>query len=472
MYKISICLLIKDENKYLNEWVSHHINLGVQHFYIYDNNSNVPVFTTVANIFDLSMFTFVEWSDNYKNMQVEAYNHCIKNFGHESEWIAFIDTDEFIKCESLCIMDKYKEYDAVQMNWILYNANGLLKYDSRPVQERFLQTFTTDKLGMQYKSIVQPLKVKGMNVHSALTDNVITASDIVLNHYYTRSLEEWEEKITRGTCAPFCSRKYDEFFEFNADLITYKDDNFILKVQKYQNSLKILDVKIMAHPSRKDCVDQILNQLEMDESIVSYDDRDNGGDAIYVAEKAWKQPIQNRITHRLVLQDDVLLCNDFLKVASKIINDIPDVCISLYNGIQNDVRLDKTNPYTKVNELCGCGIILPVKHIEDCWNWINSQPESNYCRRDDEMIRRYCIVHGIEIYSTLPLTIQHLGDTEYKSLLNVEYGYDRTSNLYKNDCSEILRYNPMFNMQNIAKKTNSFQTAVMQKRVQRLIKRR
>ncbi len=457
MYKISICLLIKDENKYINEWVSHHLNLGVEHFYIYDNASKIPVSETVANSFDLSLFTFVDWSGMYESIQVEAYNHCIQNFGYESEWIAFIDTDEFIQCESLRVLDKYKEYDFVKINWTLYNADGLLNYEPRPVQERFTKTFITDKIGIQYKSIVRPSRIHSMDVHAPSFGSSITANDIVLNHYYTRSLEEWEEKIIRGTCAPYCSRKYDEFFEFNPDLIEYKDENFVLKAQQYQNPFKTFDVKIMAHPSRRDNVLKTLNQLEMDESIVSYDDRENGGDSIYVAEKAWRQPIENYATHRLVLQDDIALCDDFLKVISKVINDMPDVCISLYNGIPMDLRTDKTNPYIKVFELCGCGIILPIKYVEDCWNWINSQTEDNYCRSDDEMIRRYCVEHNIKIYSTIPVTIQHLGDTEYESLLDVEYPHIRTSSLYRNDCSEILKYKPTSIMLDVTRKENSFQ---------------
>lgn len=472
MYKLSICLLIKDENKYIEEWINHHIKLGVEHFYIYDNASKIPIKDTVLNIFESNLFTFIDWLDKYESMQIEAYNHCVQNFGNESEWIAFIDTDEFIQCDSVNVLDKYKSYDFVRINWVMFNANGQLKYSPSPVQERFTETFETAKLGVKFKSIVQPLRIKNMDVHYAIADSSTTANDIKLNHYYTRSLEEWEDKIIRGSCAPFCQRRYDEFFEFNPDLIEYKNDDFILEMQQYQKTLQLFDVKIMAHPSRKDSVLKILDQLSMDESVVSYDDRENGGDAIYVSEKAWRQPVSDKITHRIVLQDDVLLCNDFLKVASKIINDMPDVCISLYNGIPIDLRKDKTNPYTKVNELCGCGIILPIKYIDDCWNWINSQPELNYCRRDDEMIRRYCVEHGIEIYSTIPVTIQHLGDTEYKSLLNVEYPHIRISSLYRDDCSEILRYNPIFNMKNIAKKPNSFQAAVMQKRIQRLMKRR
>lgn len=41
---------------------------------------------------------------------------------------------------------------------------------------------------------------------------------IVIDHYFTRSHEEWLEKAERGSCDPRCQRKYDEFYYFNPDM--------------------------------------------------------------------------------------------------------------------------------------------------------------------------------------------------------------------------------------------------------------
>lgn len=38
-FNYSICLIIRDENEYLKEWLEWHINQGVEHFYIYDHDS-------------------------------------------------------------------------------------------------------------------------------------------------------------------------------------------------------------------------------------------------------------------------------------------------------------------------------------------------------------------------------------------------------------------------------------------------
>ena len=41
--KVAICLIIKDENEYLEEWLQHHKNIGFNYFIIYDNQSKISV---------------------------------------------------------------------------------------------------------------------------------------------------------------------------------------------------------------------------------------------------------------------------------------------------------------------------------------------------------------------------------------------------------------------------------------------
>lgn len=427
---ISICLLTKDENKYLKEWIQHHVSIGVDHFYVYDNNSSQSARDIVLREFDEARFTFVPWLIYHKHMQVEAYNDCLQRFGVDNEWIAFIDTDEFIDCKNIHdAMEQYKQYDYIRIPWMMYNANGQLNYVNRPVRERFTQTVEIDLSTDYYKSIVQPSKVDGMVVHDAIsdTDNYILVNDIKLDHYYTRSLEEWVEKISRGSCSPLSSRRYNEFFIYNPDLIEYKD-KYANVEQKYNDCIKTADVKIMAHPSRRENVLKILKQLNMDESIVVYDDREGGGDALYTARKAWLAPLPPEKTHRLVLQDDVLLCDNFLSIVYDIINTLRDSVISLFNLVPADLVKNKECCYKKYETLSGCAIIMPVIYIKDCWRWIDANCSEN--KHDDLLISEYCKKHLINMFTTIPAIVQHLGDTEYNSLLPAKYNSLRISTTY------------------------------------------
>ena len=416
----AICLLIKDENKYLKEWIDWHLSIGINHFYIYDNASTIPVIETINSLYDdTSLFTVVDWSGKYTHMQVEAYNHCLENYGSENEWIAFIDTDEFIhtpnNVDLNILLDSYKQYAYITIPWVLFNASGHLHYEDAPVQSRFTQTFDSENLFFKYKSIVQPNCIQSMSVHFAekYTGETIEVTDIILNHYYTRSLEEWNEKILRGTCSPLSSRKYQEFFKFNPDLAEYKTAPEIAW-QQYQKTNYTFDVRIMAHPSRRSHVLKMLEWLGMDEDIVMYDDRPIGGDAIYNAERTWKSKFTKPVTHRLVLQDDVLLCDDFLAHVSEIINCVPDKLVYLFNMLED--KHNKLGPYFFANSYSGCGIIMPVEHIEPCWKYINSCED--YINKDDVMISRYFHYKQIQSITTIPPLIQHLGDTKLNSLID------------------------------------------------------
>lgn len=58
-----------------------------------------------------------------------------------------------------------------------------------------------------------------------------------VDHYYTKSYEEWKAKIGMGTCDPIFNRKYADFFLYNPDMEYCRED--ITAEQKYEVSEKI-----------------------------------------------------------------------------------------------------------------------------------------------------------------------------------------------------------------------------------------
>ena len=49
-YKVSICAIFKNEGKYLREWIEFHRIIGIEHFYLYNNNSD-DNYETVATVY-------------------------------------------------------------------------------------------------------------------------------------------------------------------------------------------------------------------------------------------------------------------------------------------------------------------------------------------------------------------------------------------------------------------------------------
>ena len=58
-------------------------------------------------------------------------------------------------------------------------------------------------------------------------------TSIYLEHYYTKSFEEFKQKIQKGTCDPKWSRQLYEFFRYNPDMKHLKETEEDI-VQLYQ----------------------------------------------------------------------------------------------------------------------------------------------------------------------------------------------------------------------------------------------
>lgn len=244
-YYCSLCLIIRDENEYLKEWLEWHINQGIEHFYIYDHGSKEPVTEFIKNLDNTiqEKITIINWSGEHNDAQPDAYNDCLNHYREESRWIGFIDADEQIEIktgESLPeFLKKYEKYAGIFAIWVTYGANGQIKKTPGLLRQRFTQISHSDQWAESAgKVIVQPMYMKEMVIHNGKAmlgfhivnegrkklDNYSlraenpTRDTICINHYYTKSYEEWMNKLRRGSGHAKYLRKYEEFFRVNPDM--------------------------------------------------------------------------------------------------------------------------------------------------------------------------------------------------------------------------------------------------------------
>lgn len=258
-YYCSICLITRDENQYLREWLDWHIGQGVEHFYIYDHNSKQSVREFVGALGGeyAEKITFMQWCGKHGNAQRDAYNDCMQRFRGESRWIGFIDTDEQVRVKTgeglPAFLKRYEKYAGVYMIWLTYDANNQVKKEKGALRERFTRLTAEKSLGCGMgKIFAQGMLLQEMHTHSgipedgfsivgedqtALQENSIwktnpTTDLICVDHYYTKSYEEWLEKLCRGSVDADYLRKYDEFFFCNPDM-EYCRENIDL-AQQYE----------------------------------------------------------------------------------------------------------------------------------------------------------------------------------------------------------------------------------------------
>lgn len=126
-YNVSICLIFKDEAKYLQEWIEYHKIIGVDHFYLYNNFSEDDYMDILNPYIDAGDVTLIDWP--YKFAQIRAYEDAYKKFKDETQWLGYIDTDEFINLRAdnsiKDMLNRFRKYPSVFFHWRMFGTSGL-----------------------------------------------------------------------------------------------------------------------------------------------------------------------------------------------------------------------------------------------------------------------------------------------------------------------------------------------------------
>lgn len=228
-HHISLCIMFKDEAPYLREWIEYHLMVGVDHFYMYDNNSSDGYKSVIESYLDEGLITLIPWPEEHA--QVKGYEDCIRRFQGESDWIGFIDVDEFlvpVAEESLVtFLDRFSNRPAVLVYWRLFGSGGLIERDTkRLVTEDFVvaseKLYTKGKcfFNSNYDYLFDSPRNKSMfhNLWTVSKGKAIPPVDVFgrttyidwfpnrkarqipiqINHYTLKSFLEHKEKDKKG----------------------------------------------------------------------------------------------------------------------------------------------------------------------------------------------------------------------------------------------------------------------------------
>jgi hypothetical protein len=250
MYYLSLCCIIKDE-RYLEEFILYNRLLGVEHFYIYDNNSAEPIKNRLNSFFYKQICTIIDFPGSI--VQLAAYTHCINTYKNETDWLIVCDGDEYIlPLQHQSLRDFLNEYDdmmAVGINWVFYGTSfheykqdGLLidKYRYRNNnQDQHIKTICKPRFTISFNephsvNVIDPSKYVDpyKRVIAGPFNHNYTIDKIRINHYCGRSIEENIIKYHRGyPDGNQTSQPPDNINAINNDMI----DNLI--VEKYMTPL-------------------------------------------------------------------------------------------------------------------------------------------------------------------------------------------------------------------------------------------
>ncbi|MBD5405699.1 glycosyltransferase family 92 protein [bacterium] len=252
---LTLTAICKNEAPYLPEWIEYHKMLGVEKFYIYDNESTDNTKEVLKSYIADGTVEYTYWEG--KAQQGITYDDSVAKHKYETKWMAFIDIDEFIvplsKETIPDIINNINPKTGLSIHWLIYGDNGHKTKTDGLVIERFTKHSTKNFYRNRWiKSIVNPRLVFKMRAHNgefignnlAVDENGkklsghskhISHNKIRINHYWGKSYEEFQIKKSRPSAACGLSNTHNdkEFEYYNRNDIEDKTT-----MQKYIKPIK------------------------------------------------------------------------------------------------------------------------------------------------------------------------------------------------------------------------------------------
>jgi hypothetical protein len=95
--KLALCVVAKEENRYISEFIEYYKNLGFNKIYLYDNNNiNGEKFDDILKKYIKKKIVEIIDFRGLVRPQKIAYSQCYYNNKYNYDWIAFYDVDEFL----------------------------------------------------------------------------------------------------------------------------------------------------------------------------------------------------------------------------------------------------------------------------------------------------------------------------------------------------------------------------------------
>ncbi len=236
---LALCLWCKNENRYLREWIDYHLLLGVDHIFVIDNNSDIPLANEVSDYIDRGIVTLETDASVFYRRQCVAYARSITRLHNRFRWLGFFDTDEFVVPKNgqllPAFLRNYESCGGLGVFWHCFGSNGHLRRQPS-VLEAFTKRSASDfGPNTHIKSFVNTEFVAHIappNPHCfryrggrpCVDENgepIVgpmrqprTSALIQLNHYFLRSAEDWEEKLQRGG-GNSTTRRSKDYFTLN-----------------------------------------------------------------------------------------------------------------------------------------------------------------------------------------------------------------------------------------------------------------
>jgi len=243
---------IKDEHRYLEEWIEYHIRLGINKFILYEDEgseSHADIINKYAKVTNIDFYDNILRKDSEEFKDMTCFKHIYENY-NDIDWLIKLDPDEYIVMPGTDTIDDMlynvdSKFDQITLFWKLYNANGFIyqPYDGKySLMDTYLGDISVSQLADYFgsntssnrydigKSFIRYKKVRenGFNICEGFPHWILPVEgsldgdsiNVHINHYITKSFEEFYNRLkNKGEYNSVFYRKLGDFFVLNPDMI-------------------------------------------------------------------------------------------------------------------------------------------------------------------------------------------------------------------------------------------------------------
>ena len=164
-YIYHTCVVAKGkyENLYAREFVEYYLSIGVEKFYLGDDNEeHLENLGEVLHDYIKKGIVDVEFIHHLNTSVWEFYELTFKSTKFRCKWFLFIDFDEFLEfqdknmnIQTYLDMPIFDKCEAIKIHWLMYDDNNLLYYDKRPLRERLNHSLPHNEYNAYHKSLLR-----------------------------------------------------------------------------------------------------------------------------------------------------------------------------------------------------------------------------------------------------------------------------------------------------------------------------
>ena len=225
---LAMCIRCKDDPDCLKENIEYHTLMGVEHFFIYDHVSTIPLKSVLVDYDNVTVELVLTDQE-----MLSCYRKCYKENKDNFQWIAFMDTDEFIVMKNgntdlKEFLKPYITYGGLSIWWRTFGSSGHLNKQPSVIRgftsasskggpsfkticntnQGFVDHFPTNA-GFSHEPRWKPdafsvfddfsrVRDAGIHSHARYPPIDMNNQKIQINHYIIRSYEDFKEKIDRN----------------------------------------------------------------------------------------------------------------------------------------------------------------------------------------------------------------------------------------------------------------------------------